>query len=109
MHTSGISQDIQVVGREHFENELAEEATWVSYSQPCHVGFASGPRGGFPSTPRKYPDKQARLNPAIYPPRYEIKMAAQEFHKLHKPRNNKLKDGYSATANLIFQSWLKDI
>ena len=34
---------------------------------------------------------------------------AQEFHKLHKPKINKLKGGYSATANLIFQSWLKDI
>ena len=33
----------------------------------------------------------------------------QEFHKLHKPKINKLKGGYSATANLIFQLWLKDI
>ena len=33
----------------------------------------------------------------------------QEFHKLHKPKINKLKGGYSATANLIFQPWLKDI
>ena len=29
--------------------------------------------------------------------------------KLHKLKINKLKGGYSATANLIFQSWLKDI
>ena len=36
-------------------------------------------------------------------------MAVQEFCKLHKPKINKLKGGYSATANLIFQSWLKDI
>ena len=36
-------------------------------------------------------------------------MAAQEFCKLYKPKINKLKGGYSATANLIFQSWLKDI
>ena len=36
-------------------------------------------------------------------------MATQEFHKLHEPKINKLKGGYSATANLIFQSWLKDI
>ena len=26
-----------------------------------------------------------------------------------EPKINKLKGGYSATANLIFQSWLKDI
>ena len=36
-------------------------------------------------------------------------MAACKFHKLHKPKINKLKGGYSAMANLIFQSWLKDI
>ena len=36
-------------------------------------------------------------------------MAVQEFCKLCKPKINKLKGGYSATANLIFQSWLKDI
>ena len=38
-----------------------------------------------------------------------MKVVAQEFCKLHKPKINKLKGGYSATANLIFQSWLKDI
>ena len=38
-----------------------------------------------------------------------MKVAVQEFHKLHKPKLNKLKGGYSATANLIFQSWLKVI
>ena len=36
-------------------------------------------------------------------------MAAQEFCKLHEPKISKLKGGYSATVNLIFQSWLKDI
>ena len=38
-----------------------------------------------------------------------MKVAVQEFCKLHEPKINKLKGGYSATANLIFQSWLKDI
>ena len=38
-----------------------------------------------------------------------MQMATQEFHKMCKPKINKLKSGYSATANLIFQSWLKDI
>ena len=36
-------------------------------------------------------------------------MAVCKFCKLHEPKINKLKGGYSATANLIFQSWLKDI
>ena len=51
----------------------------------------------------------ARVNPVTYPPGYEMKVAAQEFCKLCKPKINKLKGGYSATANLIFQSWLKYI
>ena len=38
-----------------------------------------------------------------------MQMAVLEFRKLHKPKINKLKGGYSATANIIFQSWLKDI
>ena len=38
-----------------------------------------------------------------------MKMVAQESCKLHKPSINKLEDGYSAMANLVFQSWLKDI
>ena len=38
-----------------------------------------------------------------------MQMAVQEFHKLCEPKINKLEGRYSATANLIFQSWLKDI
>ena len=45
----------------------------------------------------------------MYPPGYEIRMAAHEFHKLHELKINKLKGRYSAMANLIFQSCLKDI
>ena len=52
---------------------------------------------------------KARVNPEVYSPEYDMKVAAQEFHKLHKPKINKLKGGYSATANLIFQLWLKHI
>ena len=36
-------------------------------------------------------------------------MAVQEFCQMQEPKINKLKGGYSSTANLIFQSWLKDI
>ena len=38
-----------------------------------------------------------------------MQMAMHKFCKLHEPKINRLKGGYSATANLIFQSWLKDI
>ena len=33
-HASGISQDIPVAGRCHFENELAKEATWNVHQHP---------------------------------------------------------------------------
>ena len=38
-----------------------------------------------------------------------MKVVVPEFHKLCEPKINKCKGGYSATVNLIFQSWLKDI
>ena len=50
-----------------------------------------------------------KMAPTTYPPSYEMKMVVQEFHKLHKPKINKLKGGYSAMANLIFQSCVKGI
>ena len=122
-HLSSISQNIPVAGRQYFEDELAEEATWGS-NHPCHVHFAGSEKGGFTSTPLKSaakvgedysllpPKKQARqslLSSTVSPPSYDMQMAVHEFHKLHEPKINKLKGGYSATANLIFQSWLKDI
>ena len=33
-HASVISQDIPVIGRSQFENELAEEATWNAHQHP---------------------------------------------------------------------------
>ena len=51
-HLSGISQNIAVAGREHFKDELAEEATWSS-NHPHHVCFAGSEKGGFTSTPLK--------------------------------------------------------
>ena len=74
--------------------------------------FASNPQGGFTSTPLRHPEEgrsKARVNTEVYPPRYDMKVVAQEFCKLCEPKINKLKGGYSATANLIFQLWLKDI
>ena len=108
----GISQDILVIGRIQFENELAEEATWNMHQHPCHVHFASDPQGRFTSTPLRHLEEdraKARISPEVYPPRYVMKVVVQEFCKLHEPKINKVKGGYSATANLIFQLWLKDI
>ena len=111
-HASGISQDIPVIGRSQFENELAKEATWNAHQHLWHMHFNSNPQGGFTSTPLRHPEEdrsKARVNTEVYPPRYDMKVVVQEFCKLCKPKINKLKVGYSATAYLIFQSWLKDI
>ena len=43
-HLSGLSQNIPVAGKEYFEDEMAEEATWGS-RHPCHVYFASSQEG----------------------------------------------------------------
>ena len=122
-HLSSLSQNIPVAGKAYFEDELAEEATWGSH-HPHHVHFASGQKGGLTSKPLKSSVKvwedntllpqqrrarQSLKNAAMCPPRYEMLMAMQEFCKMHESKFNKLKGGYSATANLIFQSWLKDI
>ena len=112
-----------MAGRQYFEDELAEEATWGS-NHPHHVHFAGSEKGGFTSTPLKSAakvgedysllpqQKQAReslLTNTVSPPGYDMQMAVHKFCKLHEPKINKLKGGYSATVNLIFQSWLKDI
>ena len=59
--------------------------------------------------PQQKKARESLMNTTTCPPRHKMQMAVQEFHKLHEPKINKLKGGYSATANLIFQSWLKDI
>ena len=123
-HLSGLSQNIPVAGREYFKDELTEEATWGSH-HPCHVHFASNPKGGLTSTPPRSSAKvgedttscslnrgkarESLMNTTACPPRHEMRMAVQEFCKMYEPKINKLKGGYYATANLIFQSWLKDI
>ena len=111
-HASGISQDILVIGRSQFEDELAKEATWNVHQHPQHVRFASDPQGRFTSTPIRHPEEgrsKARVSTEVCPSRYDMKVVVQEFCKLCEPKINKLKGGYSATANLIFQLWLKDI
>ena len=108
----GILQDIPVIGRTQFKDELAKEAIWNAHQHLCHVHFASNPLGRFTSTPLRHLEEdraKARISPEVYPPGYGMKVAVQEFCKLHEPKINKLKGGYSATANLIFQLWLKDI
>ena len=122
-HLSGLSQNIPVAGKEYFKDELAEDATWGSHHHH-HVHFANNPKGGLTSTPLRSSVKvgednillpqqrkarESLMNTTACPPGHEMQIAAQEFCKICEPKINKLKGGYSATANLIFQYWLKDI
>ena len=38
-----------------------------------------------------------------------LQAATCEFRKMREPKINKLKGGYTSSAGLVFQSWLKDI
>ena len=50
-----------------------------------------------------------RVNPYYISTQIWDESGCKEFHKLHKPKINKLMGGYSATANLIIQSLLNNI
>ena len=40
---------------------------------------------------------------------HSLQLVAEEFRKIHEPKIQKLKGGYSANAMPVFNSWLKDI
>ena len=40
---------------------------------------------------------------------HSLQLVAEEFRKIHEPKIQKLKGGYSANTMLVFNSWLKDI
>ena len=121
MHTSRLSQSIPVTSRTYCWDELAKEAAWASQNHLCHVYFAVNPQGGFTSIPQKLtetreskilPSQQqntSEMAPTMYLPGCEMQVAALEFCKQHGLKINKLKGGYTSTANLLFQPWLKDI
>ena len=44
-----------------------------------------------------------------HPEEIGLYVAAHKFQKMWEPKSSKLKDEYSSSAGLIFQSWLKDI
>ena len=88
-HLSSLSQNIPVAGREYFEDDLAEEATWGS-NHPHHVHFVSSQKGGLTSTPLKSDVKvrednsllpqqrearESLMNATTCPPGYDMQMA----------------------------------
>ena len=59
--------------------------------------------------PQQRRARESLINPVMCPPGYKMQIPMQEFHKRLELKINKLNSGYSATTNLIFQSWLKNI
>ena len=89
-HLSSLSQNIPVAGRQYFEDELAEEATWGS-NHPHHVCFASSQKGGLTSTPlqsavrvgednsllpQQRKARESLLTSTVCPSKYDMQMAA---------------------------------
>ena len=102
-----------MVNKNSFEDMLAEEANFTPSFQPKHVTFMDTMGGGVTSsTPHRYqeevvlPSKPTEMS---HPEEIGFHVAAHEFRKMQEPNISKLKGGYSTSAGLIFQSWLKDI
>ena len=64
------------------------------------------------STPYRYQEDvvlPSRPTESNHPEEVGFHAAACKFRKMQDPKISKLKGGYSSSAGLIFQSWLKDI
>ena len=52
---------------------------------------------------------QSRPVERNHPEDVGLHVAAHKFQKMWEPKISKLKGGYSSSARLVFESWLKDI
>ena len=59
--------------------------------------------------PRTPQQEVRRVRQDISMALHSLRVMAEEFRKIHEPKIQKLKGGYSANAMLVFNSWLKDI
>ena len=96
-----------------FQDMLAEEASFTPSHCPKHVTFMDTMGGDVTSSiPHRYqeevilPSRPTEMN---HPEEIEFQAAAHKFRKMCEPKISKLKGGYSLSAGLSFQSWLKDI
>ena len=68
--------------------------------------------GDTSSTPHQQQEEvvlSSRPTEQSHPDEISLHVAACEFRKMWETKISKLKGGYSLSAGLIFQSWLKDI
>ena len=118
MHGTAASHNTMIpntpmVNQTSFEDMLAEEAHSRSNHQPKHIKFLCTTEGHFASfTPLRHQEEVALQPTTIaqdHPGEISFHVAACKFRKMWEPKNSKLKSGYSSSAGLVFQSWLKDI
>ena len=64
--------------------------------------------GGLTSTPHILPEEVA-LPPRPNLQSHPDEIVTCEFRKIRELKISKLKGGYTSSARLVFQSWLKDI
>ena len=101
-----------ILNRESFEEMLAKEVTFTPSHKPRHVKYADTVKGGLTSIPPKPQEEVVLPSKPIFqshPEETGICTATQEFWKMWEPKISKLKDGWTSSAGLVFQSWLKDI
>ena len=102
-----------VVNKNSFEDMLAEEVNFTPGCQPKYVTFMDTMGGGVISlTPHRYQEEvvlPSRPTQENHPEEINFHVAACKFRKMWEPKISMLKGGYSSSAGLFFQSWLKDI
>ena len=86
---------------------MAEELNFTPSHQPRHAKFVDTMQGGLTSTPcNQAEDVALPPRPAIesHPDEIWLHMAAREFRKMQDLKMSKLKEGYTSSAGLVFQS-----
>ena len=78
-----------------------------------HFKFSDMTEGSFTSSTPCIQQEEVALpsKPIIqsHPEEIGLHVAVHKFRKMQEPNISKLKGGYSSSAGLVFQSWLKDI
>ena len=91
---------------------LADDVTFTPCHQLQHVTFADMVQEGLTSIPHTFQGKAvlpSRPVSQTHPEEMGLYAPAQEFQNMQEPKIRKLKGGYTSSAGLIFQSWLKEI
>ena len=90
----------------------AREVNFTPHHQSRYVKFADTIEGGLTFTPCNQSEEVALPPRPVIESHLEgigLHAAASELRNMWEPKNSELKDGYTSSAGIVFQSWLKDI